>query len=404
MVSLAAGFLSAAVARADILISFPPGTDTGQVARVADSVGRTCGVSARGATRMESLVPVVESATPKSAAETLARARRAYRDLDLDEAVELLAGAQKECLETAEFVRCRELLFDVNLLRGIIESTRGEMESAKVFFRTAHSFMPEKVIDPRQHPPRIVADFNRACTTGGAGRKVEARTEPPGGSIAVNGVLLDQGPLVPFDTGLVVVEAKMLGYEPAKMLVKPGPESPLDEELVVRLKPLPEDQAWMELRRGLQRADGLDDPGMVRLLARFGLDRVVILERGKEIGVAFEAALARPGGGPTVALGKMRSEDEMEKELGPLLAKALGVAVTQDRPPREIVPLVLEPDPDDVGDDREDDLVRFPDGDDEDDGEPGEAGKVFRSPWFWVGVGVVVAVVGGVIIGTQAGD
>ena len=41
----------------------------------------------------------------------------------------------------------------------------------------------------------------------------------------------------------------------------------------------------------------------------------------------------------------------------------------------------------------------------ENDGEStGEAAKIFKSPWFWVGVGVVVAVVGGLVIGTQVGD
>ena len=64
-----------------------------------------------------------------------------------------------------------------------------------------------------------------------------------------------------------------------------------------------------------------------------------------------------------------------------------------------------EDDPDGLDDEGEDDSVMLdPDvGDPPDDGT-GSGSKVLKSPWLWISIGVVLAVVGGVVIGTQVND
>lgn len=388
----------------DVLLVFPEGTSSADVAAATQAVERSSGLPVRGISLVARVEEPAERTPPREASGALEEARERFRNLELDGAGAYVKTAREACLGGGVLSRCGTLLFEAELLEGMIEMARGDQPAAERSFRTAHSFEPERVVDPRKYPPKTVAAFNRACSREGGGFPLEVSAKPEGAAILVNGESVEGGGLHAGDVDMVVVEASMLGYRPALVGVARPKEGVARASF--ELEPVPKDAAWQDLKEALASAGATGDRDVTAVLKRFGIDHVVFLDRaGEGAGASYRAGLAALGQRTPAPLAEVTGSMELGEVLGEALKRALGVGGSPEGDePERLVPMILEPGPDEVDDDMEDSLARFGDVDGSDDAGTGEAAKIFRSPWFWVGVGVVVAVVGGVVIGTQVGD
>jgi hypothetical protein len=387
-------------ARADVGLRVPAEATPDEVAAITAALKK----AQPKAVRVFVAAPTPPPATPPLAAtERLERARKAYKNLELDAARTDLAAAETACLAGGSCGACRDLLFDAHLLAGAIAVSLGQDEVAAAEFVTAHAAQLSRVVDPRRFPPKIVGAFNRACADmeNLPPAAIRVGSEPKGASLWLNGAPIQADGAVEVRARRVYVEARLAGFAPRCEALDPaaGPSSTL------RLSAIAADKEPDEAARLLAAADPALDAAAIAFLGRIGLDRFVSLSLAAQPS-RFTVRAARTGMPTWVELPPLSgAADAGSAQFTEALATALG-----DPPAVEVVPVPpppdpLDDDPDGLDDEEEDDSIMLdPDvGDPPDDGT-GSGSKILKSPWLWISIGVVVAVVGGVVIGTQVSD
>jgi len=343
------------------------------------------------------------TAPPQVAATALERARKAYKNLDQDAARAALAEAETACIAAGSCTACRDLLFDAHLLAGAIAVSLGQDDTGAVEFVVAHAVHPSRVVDPRRFPPKIVGTFNRACADMEKLPPVAFRvtSDPAGAVLSLNGASIPAGAELRVKSRRVYVEARMAGYAPRCEALDAAAEGL--SERAIRLAPLAADQERAEAALLLSaRTTALDAPALA-FLGRIGIDRFVALSLATKP-FRFTARAAHKGAPAWVELPPLAAAaDAASPEFAAALAAAVGEKPEVEAPP---VPHPPDPpvddDPDGLDDEGEDENVLLdPDTGGKPDDGSGKGSKVLRSPWLWISIGVVVAVVGGVVIGTQ---
>jgi hypothetical protein len=341
-------------------------------------------------------------APPEAAAAALERARKAYKNLEMDAARTELVEAEATCIAAGSCTACRDLLFDVHLLAGAIAVSLGEDDVGAAEFVTAHAVHPSRVVDPRRFPPKIVGAFNRACADMEKlpPTAFRAASSPAGATLTLNNAPIPADADVRVKSRRVYIEAHLAGFAPRCEALDAAAAGTSDR--TIRLETLAADQERTEAALLLAaRAPALDAPALA-FLGRIGVDRFVALALAQPPN-RFTARAARAGAPAWVELPPLAiAKDAASPQFAEALAAAVGEKTEIEAPP---VPQNKEPpaeDPDSLDDEEEDDNVLLdPDTGGTPDNGTGTGSKVLRSPWLWISIGVVVAVVGGVVIGTQ---
>ena len=147
------------------------------------------------------------------------------------------------------------------------------------------------------------------------------------------------------------------------------------------------------------------------MMARFKIDYVVKVEPAALGAARLETSLARVGEDDLVVLPALGRPGEVVSQ-GFLreLKRAMGIPVVEPKP--LAVSPAVPADDDTVGDgpleEEEDPSIRFREPDKEDEAAPAdeksEGSKLVRSPWLWVSIGAVAAIVAGFAVTAHLAD
>ena len=387
---------------ADILLIFPSGTDANEISAYVSVFEDVAKEKAKGVTPIATDTQVPHQ-PPPNAQEAIETARQAYKNLDLEAAMSKLKEAEDQCFATNSTQTCRDLFFETNVLRGTILLVQGDEKASAQAFRTAHLISPSQVLDPRKLPPKTVNHFNKTCADYKLLPKVyvKLQSKPSGAAFSVNGIQAYSSS-ISLGPGRHVIEAQMHGFAQRLGFIEIAPDGTAPTTFNLSLNPLPDNEAWLALRRLLKdEAARLNEPGATRLLKRFGKNRLIFVNQDPQKKDLYILKMATPGKTETVILPPVSSpEDLMQNDFKDAIFKALGKASTiKNEGPIQPPP----PDTDSLEEDPEEELVRLKNSHDEDNtNRKTDAAKIFKSPWFWVSVGIVVAVTGGTIIGVNA--
>jgi hypothetical protein len=388
-------------ARADVGVRIPAEATPDEVAAIEAAAQRAQPAAVRIFAARPAAGAPAEPMAPAAATEALERARKAYKNLEMDAARAALAEAEVACVGAGSCTGCRDLLFDAHLLAGAIAVSIGQDDLGAGEFVTAHAVQPSRVVDPRRFPPKIVGAFNRACADMEKLPPAALRvvSDPPGAALSLNGAPIAAGDAVPVKSRRAYVEARLAGYAPRCEAID---VSAATAPQAIRLAPLAADLEPAEAERLLATTAPALDAAAIAFLGRLGVDRFVTLSLAAAPS-RFAVRAARAGAPAWIELPPLASA---AGAASPDFAKALAAALGEKPDAEAALPRPPDPpaveDPDGLEDEEEDENVLL---DPEAGGTPdtgtGAGSKILRSPWLWISVGVVVAVVGGVVIGTQ---
>ncbi|MCP4601001.1 MAG: hypothetical protein GY847_10830 [Proteobacteria bacterium] len=392
---------------AGILVRFPKEADPERVEAVTQEIERTSGEKTRGVVAIDAEPQKVPTDPPRASTVALEQARAAYKELDLERTLSLAEEAEKSCLDSLPVIACRRLLFDARMLMGMAAAAQKKPDESAQAFRSAHAADPARVADPRLYPPQIVRSFSRACAAGdrAAGIRVLFSSSPPGASFKLDGAEINTSNKADLGPGRHVFEASLLGYESAHRIVDVDLAASAQKKVVIELVPLPLAEAWEEMRKSLSTPlPNMADPGLATLFKRFEIDRLIVLTPASGASGGYDVSLIETGkvgskSLPNIALsGESLPSDFIEG-----LKDALGMESPPEPEPVTVPKreLYLEDDPEE---DDESSSIRLRPEDMYELGEEDEGigiREVITSPWFWISVGAVAALVGGVVIITQ---
>lgn len=408
--------LYSTLATAELLVRFPEDIPAGKMTTVTKQLERSLGLPVLGV-NANPVVPSdnVPAAVPASALEVLKKAKVAYKRLALNEVVALLNGVERLCLDQAIYETCRSFLFDVYMIRGMaLMALDSETEEADQAFRSAHIVEPTRVLDPKKYPPNVLRRFAKAWTDTRADAKYSLSSIPEGATFVVDGHSVE-GLSVALAPGRHVIEARFAGHESQYRLLDVGtaPSSRLSVhfELPVQADAL----VWRMLVGRISDPEWLgQDPEVGKLLSRFDISAVLLLSPSQSTG-DLSAAIAfadRPGvqNLPSIEL----ATPSLSQTFADGLKRALDIPV---EPPAAAPTMIVtgpadtdvfddnlfeaNEDDDDALDEDEDPSIRFGDTDAPLEDAPPKISSVVKSPWLWISLGVVAAIVGGVVISTQ---
>jgi hypothetical protein len=406
------------------LVRFPRGFDVADMSTTAKALEQQVGVHTVGVAEAEKEDRGLSTDLPEQVTGLLERAQTAYKELNLTLALEILEPAEALCLSHAVYSACQSFLFEADLLRGMALDAMGNKEAAAQSFRSAHIALPTRVADPRRYPPDIIRAFAKACAdveSAGAAT-VALSSDPEGASFRADGVPVASPEALSLTPGRHIVASELLGFEDAWQRVDVDASGVAPSEVRFALTPLPHVDAWKALVAHISTPGWRPtDPGLDALLDRFKIDAVILLERGPagvaglvaKIAVSKDAQLQElpsPGapGAPISEAFTVRVKENMGLEVTPVADP--DPTATVSPPPPEAHPPEAHPDGE-AGkalgdqDENEDPSVRFLEGDKaEGDEEAGTGAKLLKSPWFWISIGIVTAIVTGVVVATQVGD
>lgn len=407
MVAIATLLLSFRAA-ADLLVRFPAGTAEVEMAAVGSALRGALGVPVATWDAL-AVAEAPAPAPPDEARAALDGASAAYKRLEFDSALQEIAAVEKSCLAAPVLDPCRPLLFDAHVLRGMIAVARGDRETADLAFLSAHAAQPTRVLDPRLYPPTVIRAFSRACADvqQRPAAEVEIASTPAGAVFRLDGAILDSRRPAVLAPGSHVLEAALPGFAPSRRVIDVSAAGVGPKSIVIDLAPLPE-AAARDALRGLL-ADPAIDLGrgdLLPLCSRFRFDRVILLERdvkeasfSAEIGAAGETA-RRSLPSLDIRGGALPADFEtaLRGALGLAAAKAAaGPPLTPARAP-------ADDDEDDESSQIRERPENMPGQGTPPETETSDAKRLLRSPWLWVSVGAVLAVVAGVVIATQVDD
>lgn len=398
--------------RADILVRFPKGFDVGQMSEMAKGIERALAVHTIGVVESEPFVPDAPTAVPKQSEDRLAKARTAYKELDLPSVLNNLAGAEESCLQESSFGVCRGFLFEVGLLRGTALDAMGDKKAAARAFRSAHRADPTRMVDPRQYPPDILSAFAKACAVEPPPVvRIALVSEPDGARFRLDDDLISDPSAVALHPGTHLLEAELIGFERSRRIVTVDPASPPAGELQFQLTPESHFNAWKALVAHISKPVWHPEaPGVAALMERFRIDAVIRVSRkpgGPPILQGDIAVAGKPGTRSLSSPGEIGAPlpegflIDIKDALGIVEAPVVEAPVVEAPSP----PSPDEEDQAEAEEEEEDPSIRFNGADEPRDEEETRKGiKLLKSPWFWVSVGAIVAIVTGVVVTTQVGD
>ncbi len=388
---------------AELLVRFPADANPQHVAAVTDEIAEHTGMKARGVT---AIIPKKEGdEAPEEATRALEQAQTAYKELALDRVLTLTAEAEKRCLDERSVRVCRRILFEARMLEAVVAEARDDKDLAARSFRSAHAIDATRVVDPRRYPPRTVRSFSRACAVGERDIPLAVRlsTNPAGAAFRIDGEEVDpNGGQVSVKPGQHIVEATRVGYRSVYRVIWVDGQKETPIRVEFQLVPLSDAAAWEQMRAEISSTSvDWEKPGVQELLLRFEIEAVLTVAAPAEGANGMETTLALTGKTEPVSLPKIgMSGEPLPAEFVDHLKQALNIEpVAEDLVTEPPKPPVFN---DNVEDDDESSPIRLRP-DEKPVPEPEAEGfrEVITSPWFWVSVGAVVAVVTGVLVTTQ---
>ena len=398
-------------AGADLLVRYPVGMEPSHLANFVESLRSSLEIGVLSVAKQ----PTVAATAPPPSPATVDRlhaAEAAYKRLDLEKAVTSASDLDTACLRETTFGSCQSLMFDSALLRGMAFFALGRTAEADASFQTAHTLFPGKVLDPKRYSPNILRAFAAACADAESASKVDFRLigEPPDAVFFLDGEAVRET-TVRLSLGRHIVEAHLPGFDKAVRIINVDEDS-VPGEVVLRPTPQSDVAAWTALTAALSSPDWTPtDPGIPYLLRRFRIDAVLLLDFETD-GTALEVRLAREGRRDLQSLPGIDSLlVTPNAAFNRSLKEALGLAEQQ---PPVAAPLAVPEGPmytdaeddDDLDEDEEeeeDSSIQF-DTSDEPVAQPDGSKNILKSPWLWISVGVVAAIVTGVVVSVQVQD
>ncbi len=391
--------------RASTLVHFPQGTEPDQVAFVVRKIEQTTEVETRGIVAISQTTKEHPIELPQEAIVALDRARSAYKELDLERASASAEEAEKKCLDNLPVTVCRRLLFDARMLVGMAGAALGNQDMSAQAFRSAHAVDPSRVADPRIYPPQIVRAFSGACAAGERATPIRIRflSTPLGASFWIDGVEADPSNEASLSPGRHIIEASLLGYKSLHRIVEVELGASTPKQVAIKLAPLPEAEAWEEMKKGLSsQFPDISSLGLAALLKRFDIDRIIVFTKDVKHPNGFDAHLILPGIPGTKPLAGINpSAEPSMPDFVNGLKDALGMTPPPEPEPAGAPPLKISFNDDKEEDDESSSIRLRPEDADESEEEKDDTRKLFTSPWFWVSIGAAVALVAGVVIITQ---
>ena len=361
---------------------------------------------------------------PPSVGALLEKANAAYRRLDLEAVSSILEGAEAACLEAAPYVTCREFIFNINMVRGmaLMASAGTETAAADQAFRSAHIALPTRILDPKLYPPNTMRAFANAWTASETMPRTicDIASKPPRVRVFVDGEAAPgDGAAVSLSPGRHVIEARFLGYEPQYRVVEVA--SAAAPPIAVRFELTPESDvvAWKNLIREISNPAWQGKNGEISaLLNRFQINYVLLLTPIPNGTPGFQADLVSASENSLHTLPELGPPGaDVSEAFSGALMDALGIARPAAPPVPVFVDGPLGNDDDDEGtiegdegededdlDEDEDPSIRFSDANETEDNGERRFVTVLKSPWLWVSVGIVAAIVTGVVVSTQIED
>ena len=399
-------------ADADLLVRYPAGMEPSHIAEVVDALKDSLQIGVLSVAAQPDVPAAVSTPSPRLEEKLLA-AEAAYKRLALEDAAVLTADLDAECLAAATFETCRKLMFDATLLRGMALFALERTDEAAAAFRTAHTVLPEKVLDPKQYSPNILRAFAAACAETESAPRAEIQLigEPSDAQLFLDGTAV-QGTTIRPAPGRHFIEADLPGFDRAHRILDVDADSS-PKQVVLRPTPQGDVAAWTALTAAISDPKWTPtDPGMSYLLRRFRIDAVLMLDF-KTDGGAPAVQLARAGFRDRQPLPVVNSiQGELPSDFDQALKEALGLA----KPQLAVIPAAVPEGPAyDDGADDEDDADVLEDDDEEDSsiqfdasddasGPPEKQKNILKSPWLWISIGMVAAIVTGVVVAVQVQD
>jgi hypothetical protein len=399
-------------ARADILVRFPPESDPVWVSAVSKEIEISTGIPTVGIVAVGTRKTETDIDLPDTASSLLDNARVAYKELRLDQVLKVLETAESACLDETSFSTCRPFLFEVNLLRGMALEALGKPDEAAQMFRSAHLADRSRVIDPRLYPPSILRAFAKACSASPTPvtSTLSLTSSPDGAGFRVDGATVE-APRVDLSPGRHIVEASFIGHQDAWKMIEVAPGGSKPVSLRFKLVPTSDIEAWKVLvERISSPAFHPAEPGMTALLERFNVATVLLFDHSEEGEREIDAEFAETGTEDLIILPSPgRPGETLSDPFQRTLMKMLGLAPA---PPKvvEVAPLPPPEPPDeadvpDEEEEEEDPSIQFTETDEETEPTvPEEKNRIVKSPWLWISVGVVAAIVAGFVVTVKATD
>jgi hypothetical protein len=233
-------------------------------------------------------------------------------------------------------------------------------------------------------------------------------SSPDRAGFRVDGVTVD-APRIDLGPGRHIVEASFIGHQDAwKMIeVAPGGSKPIS--LHFELVPTSDIEAWKVLvERISSPAFHPAEPGMTALLERFNVATVLLFDTSKEGRSEIEAEFVETGKEDLIILPSPgRPGETVSDPFQRALMRMLGLTPA----PPKVVEVAPPPPPEppeeaDVpAEEEEDPSIQFNETDEEAEPiAPEENGRIVKSPWLWISVGVVAAIVTGFVVTAKATD
>lgn len=398
----------------DILVRYPSGLDAVSAAALSEAIGQAAGEKVVGISARPSPLPKAAQ-VPAGVTERLAAAASAYKRLELDAVINLLRDLEAACVQAVSFAVCRDALFDAAMLRAMSLVALGRPEEAQVEFRNAHIAHPSEVPDPKKYSPNILRAFAAACAETESLPRVEIHidTAPLDTIVLVDGnsVLSRSLALVP---GRHFIESRPAGFTDVVRIIELATTGENLGTVHLDSSPLADPEAWAALSSAVsddQWSPG--DPGIPSLMTRFQIDTVLLLAY-LQGGNAMAVRAARLGKRDLADLPVLNVPwTPLADEFKHALQFARGLPM--QNPPAQLP--TLGPVPPALQDDAfaEDDESDLEDADEDEDPSirfqtdaempvATEKKSIWKSPWFWISVGAVTAIVSGVVVAVQIQD
>jgi hypothetical protein len=400
---------------ADILVRTPIAMDAAEISPLIEALKQTAHTSVTVVSSQPHRL--AEKLPPPDVAERLQSAEAAYRNLELDAAIESLKGVNEECVLSASYDGCRDFLYEAALLRGMSYLALKRTEEAEFEFRSAHIASPSSVLNPKKYSPSILRAFASACQEfeTASGTLVHLRPSPDNAAVFADGNPV-KSDAVRLSSGRHIIEVRLPGFDTKRLFVEVDAKGGGAPEVIAPVLPPSDDvTAWSALVAAVSEDNWTPaEPGMTSLLARFRIDAVLMLRSNDNLG--------EKGGESAVRLGQAGKMDILElppvRLSAPISAQLQEALTAAFRGPSASKPVPSEgPAPpsaeEAASEDEEDDSLL-----DEEDEDPAlqfdgseeplkpasQKKNIFKSPWLWISVGVVVAIVSGVVIAVKVQD
>jgi hypothetical protein len=236
-------------------------------------------------------------------------ARKRYGELAYERALEALIDAETQARHADPAPSLWQLLTDIHVMLGVVNTARGTDATAVQAFRLARALDPRLQLDPAYYPPQMRAMFAKA--QGGGSGQIDVH-DPAGAEVTIDGVRSGNAPLLrEVGEGEHYVAISAPGREPRieRVPVVAGKISHVSIFLARR----PVAEEVRALIANARRHGAVSDEQVRRLAALVGADLVLAVD-GKRVRAWWEA----PGRAPASKLPDL-AIDGHPPQLAPIL-------------------------------------------------------------------------------------